>query len=202
MDNIKAIVFDYGGVIANDLDEVLIQDIANKFQLTYKDTLDIINKLVKPYQRGEISDEEFWEQFSNKSNKKLLEGYESLWTDKYVKEITDSRIITLTEKLKNAGYIVALLSNTIPPHARFNQKDGFFYLFDPVILSFKVGARKPEEKIYHNMLEKLNLSPDECIFIDDKKEYADAASKVGMHGLKFNSYEKLISDLNSLGVNI
>lgn len=52
------------------------------------------------------------------------------------------------------------------------------------------------------MLEKVNLSPDECIFIDDKKEYADAASKVGMHGLKFNSYEKLISDLNSLGVNI
>lgn len=199
---IKAIIFDYGGVITNDLDELLIHDIADKFQLAYGDALDIVNGLVKPYQRGTISDEEFWKQFSTKAGKKLPSGFESLWTDKYAVEVTDQRVIDLAKKLKNAGYMVPLLSNTIPPHARFNRKHGFFGLFDPVVLSIDTGARKPEGKIYRKMLEKLSLFPNECVFIDDKKEYADAASKIGIHGLKFDSYEKLINDLSRLNVNV
>ncbi|MDA3814766.1 MAG: HAD family phosphatase [Patescibacteria group bacterium] len=201
MKNIKAIIFDYGGVITNDLDELLIQDIADKFQLPYGTTLDIINKLVKPYQRGTISDEDFWNQFSEKVDKKLPNGYESLWIDKYTVEITDQRVLDLIKKLKTAGYVTALLSNTIPPHASFNQKYGFFDLFEPIVLSIETDARKPEEKIYQTMLEKLNLSPGECVFIDDKKEYSDAASKVGIYGLKFDSYEKLVNDLTMLNVS-
>lgn len=202
MNNIKAIIFDYGGVIIDDLDEILIQDIADKFQMPYIKALDIISKLVKPYQRGSISDEEFWKMFSEKSGKKLSIGYESLWTDKYAATITDQRVIDLVKKLKNMGYVVALLSNTIPPHARFNQKHGSYDLFDPIVLSIKTGARKPEEKIYQIMLKQLNLSPEECVFIDDKKEYVEGASRIGIYGLKFDSYEKLISDLKMLNINI
>jgi len=202
MNDIRAIIFDHGGVITNDLDKILIQDIADKFQLSYSDALNIINELVQPYQKGTISDKEFWKQFSEKSGKKLPNNYASLWIDKYATEVIDQRVIDLIKKLKNSGYIIALLSNTIPPHARINQKHGFFNLFDPIILSFEVGTRKPEEKIYQIMLKKLNLPPNKCVFIDDKKEYADAALKIGIHGLVFDSYEKLVDELNRLDINI
>jgi putative hydrolase of the HAD superfamily len=202
MNNIKAIIFDYGGVIMDDLDEILIQDIADKFQMPYTKAFGIISELVKPYQKGSISDEEFWKIFSEKSGKKLPIGYESLWTDKYTSTVIDQRVIDLIKKLKNRGYVIALLSNTIPPHARFNQKHGSFDLFNPIILSIETGARKPEEKIYQTMLEKLNLSPSECVFIDDKKEYVEGASRIGIHGLKFDSYAKLTSDLKMLNINI
>ena len=201
MNNIKAIIFDYGGVIIKDTDEILIQDIADKFHMSNTEALDIINVLVKPYQRGTISDEEFWKQFSQKAGKILPNGYASLWIDKYdVAGIIDARVIDLVKKLKNSGYLTALLSNTIPPHMRLNQKQGFYDLFDPVLLSPETDTRKPEEKIYQIMLEKINLSPDECVFIDDKKKYVDTALKIGMHGLKFDSYEKLIVDLNKLNI--
>src|SRR5664280_447334 len=111
MNNIKAIIFDYGGVIVNDTDEILIRNIADKFQMPYIEAFNIINELVKPYQRGSISDEEFWEQFSKKANRKLPKGYESLWTDKYAHIVIDQRVIDLIKKIKNSDYIVALLSN-------------------------------------------------------------------------------------------
>jgi putative hydrolase of the HAD superfamily len=202
MKKIKAIIFDYGGVIANDYDELLIQDIADKFQISYSETLNAINEIIKPYQKGIISDEEFWKQFSKKVNKKLPRGYKSLWTDKYAVELTDKNVLDLIKKLKTMGYKVALLSNTILPHVNFNQKYGYFDLFNPVILSIETGTRKPEEKIYQIVLKKLNLPPNECVFIDDKKEFSDAASKIGIHGLKFNSYDELVHDLAKLNVNI
>lgn len=202
MQNIKAIIFDYGGVITNDLDELLIRDIAEKFHVSYDEALESISELVKPYQRGSISDEDFWKHFSEKTKRPPPPGYESLWIDKYAVVVTDQRVLDLIQKLARDGYTVALLSNTIPPHANFNREFGFFHLFDPILLSIDCGSRKPEQKIYQVMLEKLKLAADECVFIDDKKEYSDAAAKAGIHGVQFDTYENLVSDLAKLNVRV
>lgn len=199
--DIKAIVFDYGGVLVNDPDEKIIKDIADNFKMSYEESLKIIKELVKPYQRGEISNEEFWKQFSKMANRELPKNYNSLWTDRMEVRI-DYQIVDLVKKLKNKDFIVALLSNTILPHAQRNRIVGCYNLFDPIVLSFEVRVRKPEEKIFQIMLDKLNLSPENCVYIDDNKEYADVATKIGMHGIKFNSHEKLITDLQKLGVEI
>lgn len=198
---IKAVIFDYGGVIANDPDEILIQNIARRFGMTFKETSEIIEEIVKPYQKGLISGTEFWKQFSKKANKNLPEGWKSLWNYNLEKKI-DCKMINLVKKLKKSKYITALLSNTIYPHAKFNKIQGGYDIFSPIVLSFEVGSIKPEEEIFKIMLKKLKLLPEECVYIDDKKEYAKAASKIGMHGIKFNSYKKLIEDLKQLCVNV
>jgi len=199
--DIKAIVFDYGGVLVNDPDEKIIRDISDKFKMTYAESLEIIQQLVKPYQRGEISNEEFWRKFSKMAGKELPENYKSLWVDKMEIKI-DYQIVDLVKKLKSKGFVVALLSNTILPHAQKNMENGCYDLFNPIVLSFEVGTRKPEEKIFQIMLEKLNLPAKNCVYIDDNKEYADISKKIGMHGIKFESYEKLIEDLQKLGIDI
>ncbi len=199
--DIKAIVFDYGGVLVNDPDEKIIRDISDKFGMTYEESLEIIQVLVEPYQRGEISNEEFWEKFSEMAEKELPKNYESLWVDKMEIKI-DYRIVDLVKKLKNKGFVVALLSNTISPHAQQNIKNGCYDLFDPVVLSFEVGTREPEEKIFQIMLNKLNLPAEKCVYIDDNKDYSDIATKIGMYGIKFDSYEKLIEDLQRINIRI
>jgi len=75
-------------------------------------------------------------------------------------------------------------------------------LFDAVTLSFEAGHKKPEKQIYLDALKKLNLKPDECVFIDDIKEYSDAASKLGIHGINYTSYKNLIKELKKLNVRI
>ena len=73
-------------------------------------------------------------------------------------------------------------------------------LFKEFILSFQFGHAKPEPQIYLEAMRRLGLKPQQCAFIDDVQEYADAATKVGMHGIHFVSAQQLESDLEKLGV--
>jgi HAD superfamily hydrolase (TIGR01509 family) len=53
--------------------------------------------------------------------------------------------------------------------------------FDAVILSFEVGAQKPEPEIYRFALERLGVQdPARAIFVDDQTAYCDGAAVVGL----------------------
>ena len=61
-----------------------------------------------------------------------------------------------------------------------------------------MGVAKPDPKIYKIVLEKLALNPDETVFIDDFIENIEAARKLGMHGIHFQSKEQAIEELQAL----
>jgi FMN phosphatase YigB (HAD superfamily) len=46
----------------------------------------------------------------------------------------------------------------------------------------------------------LNLPAEECVFTDDKKINVEAAEKLGMHGIVFQSPEQLKKELVKLGI--
>ena len=56
--------------------------------------------------------------------------------------------------------------------------------------------KKPDEKIFKLLLERYNLKPEECLFIDDDdtNKSFDTANKIGICGRKVipNSYEDII----------
>jgi len=67
--------------------------------------------------------------------------------------------------------------------------------FNDLILSHKIGAVKPEEKIYH-AVEKSSGSPaEEHIFIDDIEEYVNAAKSLGWDGVHFKDCNFLVEEL-------
>lgn len=85
-------------------------------------------------------------------------------------------VIALLESLKTRGVKLFLLSNTCDAHFSFAQKHfPFLQLFDGFILSYEVGARKPEKEIYQKALEIGNCSSTECFYIDDVPAFVQAA---------------------------
>lgn len=107
----------------------------------------------------------------------------------------------LIKRLKN-GYKLALLSNTNEWDFNFGIKPiEIFGLFDAVSLSFQIKAMKPSEKIFDDCLRKLNLKPNECIYIDDIKKYSDKATEIGMFGIHYTTHSGLLKSLKSLNVN-
>jgi putative hydrolase of the HAD superfamily len=84
------------------------------------------------------------------------------------------------------------LSNTNELHFNYVIKQqGIFIFFDVVSLSFKVKAMKPDRRIFDDCLKKLGLLPEECVYIDDIKEYADKATELGLTGIHYKSEENL-----------
>ena len=74
--------------------------------------------------------------------------------------------------------------------------------FDFFICSGYVGEMKPHLDIYREAVEVSGCAPEETVFIDDKQENAEAASALGMHGIRFVTPEGLRMQLAQLGVGL
>jgi putative hydrolase of the HAD superfamily len=57
--------------------------------------------------------------------------------------------------------------------------------FDQVISSARIGFAKPDPRIYAVAAERLGHRPEECIFVDDRAAFVDAASAAGLTGIVF-----------------
>lgn len=96
---------------------------------------------------------------------------------------------------------LALLSNTDPIHvAHFEATFPFVRHFPARIYSCRVGSSKPAPVIYHRALREVDVLPDEAMFIDDLRENAAAAAKLGMSGFHFTSAEDLLTEFARLGL--
>jgi putative hydrolase of the HAD superfamily len=57
--------------------------------------------------------------------------------------------------------------------------------FDQVVNSARVGFAKPDPRIYAVAAERLGHRPEECIFVDDRSAFVDAARAAGLTGIVF-----------------
>lgn len=96
----------------------------------------------------------------------------------------------ITSELK-PNYKLGLLSN-----AGANWLDDLFSqtqidLFDAVALSYETGVTKPQPEAYRIIARRLEVAPEDCLFIDDQPAFCEAAEAVGMTALAYHSVEKL-----------
>lgn len=221
---IKSVIFDFGGVCMlprdskrniPDLDRMIFTNISKKFGLPLGIVMQAMEKLIVKYQRGDVSDDDFRLAFSDEVGSEELkritkEEWNEIIVGPYASEIIrNDKVYKLIEKLKKADIEVALLSNTISPHAEFFIEHGYFESFDTKILSYEVGARKPEEGIYEAALERLRskqrlseLQPGECVYVDDLPRYVRAAEELGIRAIQYQNPKQLVSDLRKLNVEI
>jgi putative hydrolase of the HAD superfamily len=83
--------------------------------------------------------------------------------------------------LRADGVAVALVSNCSHNTTPVVDRLGFADVFDAVILSFEVGARKPQPAIYLAALEALGgIAPGDAVFVDDQVPYCDGAAALGI----------------------
>lgn len=73
-------------------------------------------------------------------------------------------------------------------------------LFDGVYASCHLGVRKPDPAFFTAMLDDLGLSPQRCLFVDDRRGNVDAAENVGLQTHLFDGVEGLRARLATAGV--
>ena len=156
-----------------------------------------------PMCKGEISEEQFWKNVAKSLGREYDQAQmEKLWQEDF-EELTnlDDEVIRIIQKLRK-NYKVALISNIIKPHIDICEKIGVFNNFDLTMLSCELGLTKDSEKIFEDTLEKLDLQPDECIFIDDIGKFVKIANQVGMQGILYKNAGQLKEELMKIGIKI
>lgn len=70
--------------------------------------------------------------------------------------------------------------------------------FDATLFSGEVGHAKPEAAFYRMIAEKLGVTTQDCVMIDDRKEFCLGAEYVGMQSIEYRNFEQFKADLEKL----
>ncbi len=109
--------------------------------------------------------------------------------------------IDLIRRLRPA-FKTAVLSNADNSlRAMLSATHGIYDLFDDIVVSAGVGLAKPDPRIYALSAQRLQLTPAECVFIDDLPRNVEGARAAGMHAIQYlvNEHD-LEAQLADLGV--
>ena len=107
-------------------------------------------------------------------------------------------IEVLTEQ-KRAGHGIGLLSNMVPTwDTHWRRMVDVEALFDEVLLSFEVHARKPEALIFELATERAGVPAERCILVDDLAVNCQGAERAGWHSVHFETFGQAAERLRDL----
>jgi epoxide hydrolase-like predicted phosphatase len=195
---IKAVIFDWGGVVAANPNGGWLNQLADMLNMTVEDLLPHWRAAgYSDFSKGLIDEETFWRQFEVSLGRPLPQDVSSIWVDGSALRPWPE-MLAFVEELKNSGIRTAILSNTVRPMSIRAKESGIYADFHPVILSDEVGLVKPDMQIYQLTLDELGLSASECIYVDDLQKNLDPAADLGMTTvLASNEVEQTIADIRS-----
>lgn len=104
----------------------------------------------------------------------------------------------LLHRYRRMGYKLYGLSNWCSVVHDVIRKFEILQILDGYVVSSDVHLIKPDAAIYHCLCERFNLSPEECVFADDKQPNVEGARAVGMKAILFKNavqYEEEIKPL-------
>ncbi len=124
-------------------------------------------------ERGEIDSYSLWEDLGLTVQREGLgqaqpaEKLDHLWSQLLENSLQVNHSMIALCRTLGSRLPIGALSNTIKEHALYLQSQGVYNGFNPCVLSFEVGMRKPEISIYLRAAELINTAPQNCLFIDD-----------------------------------
>jgi putative hydrolase of the HAD superfamily len=195
---VKGLLVDFGGVLTTN-----VFDSFKEFCVTEGLDPDTVRRLfredpealgeLRRLERGELTEEEFSERFGPMLGVSETEG---LVDRLFAGMGPDEPMIEAVKIAKRSGVKTGLISNSWG-HGRYDR-DAFPEMFDGVVISGEVGLHKPEPEIFHLGAEKVGLSPDDCVFVDDLKENCAGAEAVGMTAILHRGADTTLPELERL----
>ena len=197
MSTIKAVIFDWGGVLIENPTEGILRYCREVLGIGTGCMLAAYRKLIPYFQEGKISEEEFWKGVRRRTGAKgVLPA--SLWLEAFENSYVEKKdVFAVAHALHARGCRTGILSNTEKPARPIMERDSY-RIFDPIVLSWEVGSAKPQRRIFEALIETLRLNPHEILLIDDVAANITAAKDLGLQGLLFTDAETLKADLADL----
>lgn len=194
--NIKAIAFDYGGVIET-INKGLISDIATYLGTTETEWDKVYYSLIYLFHTNQRT----WEEVAalvakkfNASDAQIEHMQEMIKENRATRKI-DWKLVEMIKGLKDKKYKIGLLSNNYIELRQELINLGLIDLFDAIVISAEVGCYKPHPEIFKILFDKLGVKSSEVVFIDDTSKSLAGAADIGYVPILYVNIEQLKKDL-------
>lgn len=94
-------------------------------------------------------------------------------------------------ELSRRGYVLGIIANTITETEipDYLETDGLTGYFKTVVLSSKVGIRKPDPEIYWEAARRVGVEPAKCVYVGDNPVRDVEGTRAAGYGLFILFYE-------------
>lgn len=185
---VKAVILDFGGV--------LFKNKPKEEWLGFKNKLDIDRDLWNQASLGQADDEEVFKKAGDRYQVSADEIKKWLFS----RREPNYQLLKLLKKLK-PGIKKAVINNGLKTLFRgFLAKYDLSLEFDANVNSAEEGVKKPNPKIYLDICIKLDIKPEECLFIDDDEKNLKGAKDLRMKIILFESVPKLADEFKMFGL--
>ncbi len=125
------------------------------------------------------------------------------WRDRYEEMLGGAipGMVELLEELRARGVPIYALSNwSAETFPAAQKRFDFLQWFRGILLSGHVRLIKPDPRIYQLLFSTHRIDPAHAVYVDDVQANIDAASALGMHGVRFTDAEALRRELATVGL--
>jgi HAD superfamily hydrolase (TIGR01509 family) len=194
MSKIKAVVFDLNGVFVKSLP--LSERLAEKTGRSIEEILSVMKPILKEIRNVERRGSEVWQPLLDLLGMSFEEFFDFYQNG----ESVDFGMIDFAKDLKNKGLLLFFLSNNFRERIEYYRANfpELFEFTNKAYFSWETGFVKPDPNAYLNLLKENDLAGNECLYIDDSQENLDAAAGFWIVGIKYESTEQVVEEVEEL----
>ena len=199
-DSIKALIFDFGGVLMRTMSQEPRERLAARLGLSLDELYALVfdSEESRLEQMGRLSPDTRWQRLAQALGLESRKEIEAFTTEFFSTDALDTELIAYLRRMRGR-YKTALLSNAMDYlgdwlRDRWHIAD----CFDVVVISAAVHMMKPDPAIYLHTLRELQVSPQEAVFVDDSRPNVEAATALGIHAIQFTTREAVLQELDAL----
>jgi putative hydrolase of the HAD superfamily len=187
MKTIKAALFDFGGVLAEEGFKQGMEAIARQEGIDPALFFGKAESLIYStgYVLGRSSESGFWQALREETG--ILSGEADLHREILDRFILRPEMFGLVEHLRNKGLWVGILSDQTEWLEELDRKYDIFNKFDRVFNSFRLHKTKRDPSWFVDICSDLAFTPQEVLFIDDNSANINRASAVGLRTIHFRN---------------
>ena len=186
----KAVIFDlYGTLVENfsrrAYDQVQ-EEMAKILDVSYPKFWQAMGETIKDRSLGNLSPEEniseVCRRLGTKADRTQIEQIVFL-KDEFTRHsiIPEPKVLEALDLLKRSGLYIGLITNCNSAVPRFFPESPLAQYIDAPVFSCEERIKKPSHRIYEIACERLNVQPQECIYVGDGSgEELTGAAAVGM----------------------
>ena len=190
----KLILFDWGNIVESHTTGYSCYDAWNDVfhKCGYKEDKVIFKELGK-YKLSSIkTNTEFKKTYKLIAKEfnfhTTYEEFVKIYEETFDKVDSYKEVAEYEVSLKDKCYIGILSNLTIFDKKRLDKQVNLSQ-YDYVFLSFELGLKKPEIELFNKVQNELPFKPQDILFIDDRKDNIETASKIGWNTLQATGLE-------------
>ena len=192
---IDTVLFDYGGVIAEEGFRGGLYAIA---QLNGFDGEAFYQQVCRTiadcgYLTGRVDEASFWNNVRQACG--IRQTDEQLRDELLRRFVLRPGMLAAVSRLRRSGLRVGMISDQTNWLDELDQRDGFFACFDRIFNSYHVHASKYQGDLFNAVAGQLHTAPERILIVDDNAGNIEKARQRGFAAILFEGEQQFLREM-------